>query len=66
VLASDPEAGGGRRVPFYSGTRPRAKVAALIERIGLVGLDLGSLAVGGKLPPFPRGPLPSQNRVRAG
>jgi predicted dinucleotide-binding enzyme len=67
LLASDPK-DGGRRVLFYSGNDPAAKfeVAALIERIGFVGLDLGSLAVGGKLAQFPGGPLPNQNLVRVG
>jgi predicted dinucleotide-binding enzyme len=68
VLASDPKADGGRRVLFYSGndSAAKAEVAALIERIGFVGLDLGSLAVGGKLAQFPGGPLPNQNLVRVG
>jgi predicted dinucleotide-binding enzyme len=68
VLASDPKADGGRRVLFYSGNDPAAKadVAALIDRLGFVGLDLGSLAVGGKLAQFPGGPLPNQNLVRVG
>jgi predicted dinucleotide-binding enzyme len=68
VLASDPKADGGRRVLFYSGNDTAAKVdvAALIERIGFVGIDLGSLAVGGKLAQFPGGPLPNQNLVRVG
>jgi predicted dinucleotide-binding enzyme len=68
VLASDPKADGGRRVLFYSGNDAAAKaeVAALIDRIGFVGLDLGSLAVGGKLAQFPGGPLPNQNLVKVG
>jgi predicted dinucleotide-binding enzyme len=68
VLASDPKADGGRRVLFYSGndTAAKAEVAALIERIGFVGIDLGSLAVGGRLAQFPGGPLPNQNLVKVG
>jgi predicted dinucleotide-binding enzyme len=68
LLASDPKADGGRRVLFYSGndTAAKADVAALIERIGFVGIDLGSLAVGGKLAQFPGGPLPNQNLVKVG
>ena len=68
LLAGDPRADGGRRVLFYSGndTAAKAEVAALIERIGFVGIDLGSLAVGGKLAQFPGGPLPNQNLVRVG
>jgi 8-hydroxy-5-deazaflavin:NADPH oxidoreductase len=68
ILAGDPKADGGQRVLFYSGNDPAAKadVAALIERIGFAGIDLGSLAVGGKLAQFPGGPLPNQNLVRVG
>src|SRR4051794_24674662 len=42
VLVSDRKADGRRRVLFYSGNDAAAKaeVAALIERIGFVGLDL--------------------------
>ena len=47
-------------------TAAKAEVAALIERIGFVGIDLGSLAVGGKLAQFPGGPLPNQNLVKVG
>jgi predicted dinucleotide-binding enzyme len=68
VLAGNPKADGGRRVLFYSGndSAAKAEVAALIERIGFVGIDLGSLGVGGKLAQFPGGPLPNQNLVRVG
>ena len=68
VLVSDPRADGGRRVLFYSGddNTSKAEVAALIDRIGFAGIDLGSLAVGGKLTQFPGGPLPNQNLVRIG
>jgi 8-hydroxy-5-deazaflavin:NADPH oxidoreductase len=66
VLANHPKADGGQRVLFYSGndTAAKAEVAALIDRIGFVGIDLGSLAVGGKLAQFPGGPLPNQNLVK--
>ena len=66
VLAEDPRSDGGRRVLFYSGndSAAKAEVAALIDRIGFVGIDLGSLAVGGKLAQFPGGPLPNQNLVK--
>ena len=66
LLASDPRVNGGRRVLFYSGDDRAAKadVAALIEQIGFVGLDLGTLAVGGKLAQFPGGPLPNQNLIK--
>lgn len=68
VLAGDPRSEGGRRVLFYSGndSAAKAEVAALIEQIGFVGIDLGSLAVGGRLAQFPGGPLPNQNLVKVG
>lgn len=68
LLATDPGSDGGRRVLFYSGddTAAKAEVASLIERIGFAGIDLGSLAVGGKLTQFPGGPLPNQNLVKMG
>jgi 8-hydroxy-5-deazaflavin:NADPH oxidoreductase len=68
VLAGDPRSDGGRRVLFYSGndSAAKAEVAALIDRIGFVGIDLGSLAVGGKLAQFPGGPLPNHNLVKVG
>lgn len=66
VLASDPRSDGGKRVLFYSGDdrAAKAEVAALIERLGFVGIDLGLLAVGGRLAQFPGGPLPNQNLVK--
>src|SRR5918994_7078342 len=66
VLASDPRADGGRRVLFYSGddVAAKAEVAALIDRVGFAGIDLGPLAIGGKLAQFPGGPLPNQNLVK--
>ena len=68
VLAADPRADGGRRVLFYSGddNATKAEVAALIDRIGFAGIDLGSLAIGGKLAQFPGGPLPNQNLIKIG
>jgi len=68
LLATDPGSDGGRRVLFYSGddSAAKAEVAALIERLGFAGIDLGSLAVGGKLAQFPGGPLPNQNLVKIG
>jgi predicted dinucleotide-binding enzyme len=68
ILASDPQADGGRRVLFYSGDdgAAKAEVGALIDRLGFAGIDLGALALGGKLTQFPGGPLPNQNLVRIG
>ena len=66
LLAGDPAQEGGRRVLFYSGddARAKAEVAALIDRMGFFGIDLGSLDVGGRLAQFPGGPLPALNLVR--
>jgi 8-hydroxy-5-deazaflavin:NADPH oxidoreductase len=66
ILGGDPRAAGGRRVLFFSGNdnAAKAEVAALIDRIGFAGIDLGSLAVGGKLAQFPGGPLPNQNLIK--
>jgi hypothetical protein len=68
ILAGDPKEKGGRRVLFYSGDDKAAKaeVAALIDQIGFAGIDLGSLAIGGKLAQFPGGPLPNQNLIKVG
>ncbi len=68
LLATDPQAEGGRRVLFYSGddVSARADVGALVERLGFFGLDLGPLAVGGRLVQFPGGPLPVHNLVKFG
>jgi 8-hydroxy-5-deazaflavin:NADPH oxidoreductase len=68
LLATDPRSDGGQRVLFYSGDDPAAKgeIAALIERLGFAGIDLGSLEVGGKLAQFPGGPLPNQNLIKIG
>lgn len=68
VLGGDPAAEGGRRVLFLSGDDAGAKadVGALIERLGFFGIDLGPLAVGGRLVQFPGGPLPVHNLVRFG
>jgi 8-hydroxy-5-deazaflavin:NADPH oxidoreductase len=66
LLATDPRSDGGLRVLFYSGDETAAKeeIAALIERLGFAGIDLGSLEIGGKLAQFPGGPLPNQNLVK--
>lgn len=68
LVAGDPRAEGGRRVLFYSGDDDRAKadVGALIEGLGFFGIDLGLLAIGGRLVQFPGGPLPSHNLVKFG
>jgi len=68
LVAGDPQAEGGRRVLFYAGDDAAAKraVGALIEQLGFFGLDLGTLAVGGRLVQFPGGPLPTHNLVKFG
>lgn len=65
LLATDPADQGGKRVLFFSGDDVKAKatVAALISQLGFSGIDLGSLAVGGRLAQFPGGPLPILNLV---
>ena len=66
LLSGDPASEGGRRVLFYSGddAAAKAEMGALIDRIGFAGIDLGSLAVGGRLVQFPGGPLPALNLVK--
>ena len=67
VLAADPHEAGGRRVIFVSGDDAEAKasVVTLVEELGFAAVDLGSLAVGGRLQQF-GGPLPSLNLVKLG
>ena len=66
LLSGDPASEGGKRVLFYAGDDVEAKatVRALIDRLGFFGIDLGSLAIGGRLVQFPGGPLPALNLVR--
>lgn len=66
LLSGDPHAEGGERVLFYAGddSRAKAEVGGLIEQLGFFGIDLGSIAVGGRLVQFPGGPLPALNLVR--
>lgn len=66
LLSGDPHSEGGRRVLFYSGddAKAKAKVGALIDRLGFFGLDLGPLSVGSRLVQFPGGPLPTHNFVK--
>ena len=65
VVLADPDVAGGRRVVFYSGddAGAKAEVAKLIEQLGLSGIDLGGLAVGGRLVQLPGGPLPGLNLI---
>lgn len=68
MLASDPQAEGGRRALFYAGDDADAKtvVGDLIQQLGFAGIDLGTLDGGGRLAQFPGGPLPLLNLVRFG
>jgi len=65
-LAADPAEHGGQRVQFYAGddAQAKAEVGALISRLGFAGIDLGTLAVGGRLTQFPGGPLPALDLAR--
>ncbi len=68
LVSGDPRAEGGRRVLFVSGddAAAKAKVTALIDQLGFFAMDLGPLAVGGRLAQFPGGPLPAHNLVKFG
>jgi 8-hydroxy-5-deazaflavin:NADPH oxidoreductase len=68
LLASDPSQAGGRRVLFVSGDDADAKteVAGVLEKAGFATVDLGGLAVGGRLQQFPGGSLPGLNLIRLG
>lgn len=68
LISADPQAEGGKRVLFYSGddTAAKAEVGGLIDKLGFFGIDLGSLAVGGRLAQFPGGSLPALNLVKFG
>jgi 8-hydroxy-5-deazaflavin:NADPH oxidoreductase len=65
VLAQ-PEVSGGQRVQFYSGddAAAKAEVRKVLEAIGYFAVDLGSLAVGGRLAQLPFGPLAATNFIR--
>jgi predicted dinucleotide-binding enzyme len=66
LLASNPLQSGGRRVLFISGNDAAAKsgVSSLLEKLGFATIDLGSLAIGGRLQQFPGGPLPTLNLIK--
>lgn len=66
VLAADPKQAGGRRVLFMSGDDEPAKadVRGILEKAGFATIDLGALAIGGRLQQFPGGPLPTLNLIR--
>lgn len=66
LVAGDPAARGGQRVLFLAGDDATAKqaVGTLMQALGFAGIDLGSLATGGRLSQFPGGPLAAQDLVR--
>lgn len=66
LLASNPLQSGGRRVLFMSGDDSAAKsdVSNLLDKLGFATIDLGSLAIGGRLQQFPGGPLPTLNLIK--
>lgn len=68
LLIADPAERGGRRVLFFAGddARAKAQIGALIGQLGFAGLDLGTLAEGGRMTQFPGGPLPSLELVQFG
>jgi hypothetical protein len=68
LLEGDPQSEGGRRILFMAGddAAAKAEVGSLIERLGFAGIDLGTLAQGGRLTQFPGGPLPALNLVKFG
>lgn len=65
VLAQ-PEASGGQRVQFYSGddAAAKAEVRKVLEAIGYFAVDLGSLAVGGRLAELPFGSLAATHFIK--
>lgn len=66
LLAEDPRTPGGRRVLFFAGSDPEAKarVAALVDKIGFFGIDLGAVNEVGRAITIPGGALTIQNLVR--
>ncbi|WP_324670496.1 NADPH-dependent F420 reductase [Hymenobacter sp. GOD-10R] len=62
ILALDPNEGGGKRVIFISGddASAKAEVLQMLDAMGFAGIDLGSLAIGGRFQQFP-GPLSGTN-----
>ncbi len=65
VLGSDPHEAGGKRVIFLSGDDADAKsrVSALFQDAGFSAIDLGNLAIGGKMQQV-HGPLAGVNMIR--
>jgi steroid delta-isomerase-like uncharacterized protein len=53
-------------LPLAAARRLARQVGSPVGRIGFIGIDLESLAVGGKVAQFPGRPLPNQNLVKVG
>ena len=68
LLSDEPAGNDSRRVLFYSGDDAHAKatVAALIDKLGFFGVDLGPLKVGGALTQIPGGALSIHHFVKHG
>jgi predicted dinucleotide-binding enzyme len=66
AIARDPREAGGHRVIFYCGDDESAKteVRTLLAACGFAGVDLGSLATGGRLQQFPGGALAALNLIQ--
>jgi 8-hydroxy-5-deazaflavin:NADPH oxidoreductase len=66
LLAEDPHTLGGQRVLFFAGANAPAKVevAALIDKLGFFGVDLGQVNEGGRAINVPGGALTIQNLIR--
>ena len=65
-LAADPTKEGGQRILFYAGDDQvaKAEIAALIERLGFFGVDMGDIETGSSLFQPPHGPLAGPNLVK--
>jgi 8-hydroxy-5-deazaflavin:NADPH oxidoreductase len=65
-LLPHPKTAEGHRTLFYSGNDADAKatIASLIAQLDFVGIDLGSLEVGGRLTQIPGGPLAMLNLIK--
>jgi predicted dinucleotide-binding enzyme len=66
LLAEDPGVAGGRRVLFLAGSDgpAKAEVAALVDKLGFHGIDLGPVTEGGRAMSIPGGGLAIQNLIR--
>jgi 8-hydroxy-5-deazaflavin:NADPH oxidoreductase len=65
-VLTQPEASGGQRVQFYSGddAAAKAEVGKLLGAMGYFQVDLGPLAVGGRLAQLPFGPLAATQFIK--